>query len=189
MPALVRKPPPRASSENSAGMTYIFTTHFHASALTISLLFVAARILNALSHLAAAWLAKRIGLVNTMVFTHIPSSFLLITVAFVPDFPLAAALFLLREGLVEMDVPTRQSYVMAVVAAHERTAAAGVTALVRMGGWSAGAFLTAPLMAGAAVTTPLIAGAGLKILYDVALWVACRRARPPEEAQPRAVGP
>ncbi len=165
----------------SAGMTYIFATHFHATPITIAMLFVAARILNALSHLAAAWLAKRIGLVNTMVFTHIPSSVLLMTVAFVPSFEIAAILFLIREGLVEMDVPTRQSYVMAVVATHERTAAAGVTALVRMGGWSAGAFLAAPLIAGASITAPLVAGAGLKIVYDVALWIACRRARPPEE--------
>jgi MFS family permease len=106
----------------SAGMTYIFAVHFHATTTQIALLFVAARILNALSHLAAAWLAKKIGLVNTMVFTHIPSSLLLVTVACTSSFPLAVVLFLLREGLVEMDVPTRQSYVVAVVAPHERSA-------------------------------------------------------------------
>ena len=77
--------------------------------------------MNAGSHLGAAWLARRIGLVNTMVFTHIPSSLLLVTVAFAPSFPVAAVLFLLREGLVEMDVPTRQSYVLAVVEPEERT--------------------------------------------------------------------
>jgi MFS family permease len=165
----------------SAGMAYVFAEHFHASAAQIAGLFVAARILNALSHLASAWLAQRIGLVNTMVFTHIPSSVLLMTVAIVPSFPVAAVLFLIREGLVEMDVPTRQSYVMAVVQAHERTVASGVTALVRMGGWSAGAFAAAPLMAGASITAPLIAGAGLKIVYDLALWAACRRVKPPEE--------
>ena len=164
-----------------AAMAYLFAEHFHASPAAIAALFVAARILNALSHLASAWLAKRIGLINTMVFTHIPSSVLLMTVAIAPNFWVAAVLFLLREGLVEMDVPTRQSYVMAVVQAHERTAAAGVTALVRMAGWSAGAFLAAPLMAGAAVTAPLVAGAGLKIVYDLALWSACRHAKPPEE--------
>src|SRR5439155_466462 len=81
--------------------------------------------------LAAAWLARRIGLVNTMVFTHIPSSLLLVTVAFAPSFWVAALLFLVREGLVEMDVPTRQSYVMAVVRPGERTVASGVTNLVR----------------------------------------------------------
>ena len=80
-----------------------------AAEAVIGLLFFCARLANALSHLAAAWLARRIGLVNTMVFTHIPSSLLLATVAFAPTFPIAATLFLLREGLVEMDVPTRQS--------------------------------------------------------------------------------
>lgn len=164
-----------------AAMAYLFAEHFHASPGAIAALFVAARILNALSHLASAWLARRIGLINTMVFTHIPSSLLLMTVAIAPDFTVAAILFLLREGLVEMDVPTRQSYVMAVVQAHERTAAAGVTALVRMAGWSAGAFLAAPLMGGMAITAPLVAGAGLKIVYDLALWSACRHVRPPEE--------
>lgn len=164
-----------------AAMAYLFAEHFHASAAAIAALFVVARILNAASHLASARLAKRIGLINTMVFTHIPSSVLLMTVAIAPNFPIAAILFLLREGLVEMDVPTRQSYVMAVVQAHERTAAAGITALVRMAGWSAGAFLAGPLMAGMAVTSPLVAGAGLKIVYDLALWSACRHARPPEE--------
>ncbi len=168
---------------SAAGMAYIFREHFHASAAMIAALFVGARILNAASHLVAAWLATRIGLVNTMVFTHIPSSVLLLTVAFAPNFPIAAVLFLLREGLVEMDVPTRQSYVMAVVAPHERTAASGITALVRMGGWSLGAFLAAPAMAAASVTAPLIAGAGLKIVYDLALWRACKHTKPPEEAR------
>lgn len=165
-----------------AAMAYLFAEHFHASPVAIAGLFVAARILNAASHLASAWLAKQIGLINTMVFTHIPSSVLLMTVAIAPNFPVAAILFLLREGLVEMDVPTRQSYVMAVVLAHERTAAAGITALVRMAGWSAGAFLAGPLMAGMTVTSPLVAGAGLKIVYDLVLWSACRSAKPPEEA-------
>lgn len=77
--------------------------------IAIAALFTGAHVLNALSHLGAAWLAKRFGLVNTMVFTHIPSSLLLMTVAIAPDFPTAALLFLLRDGLVEMDVPTRQS--------------------------------------------------------------------------------
>ena len=165
----------------SAGMAYVFVEHFQATPVQIAALFVGARVLNALSHLASAWLARRIGLINTMVFTHIPSSLLLVTVALVPSFPIAAVLFLLCEGLVEMDVPTRQSYIMAVVQTHERTAVAGVTALVRMGGWSIGAFVAAPLMTCATVTTPLMAGAGLKIIYDLALWAACHQVKPPEE--------
>ena len=99
----------------TALLAFFFYERFGASEIAVGLLFFGARVLNAGSHLGAAWLAARIGLVNTMVFTHIPSSLLLITVPFAPDFPTAAVLFLLREGLVEMDVPTRQSYVMAVV--------------------------------------------------------------------------
>jgi MFS family permease len=144
-------------------------------------LFFGARVLNALSHLGAAWLARRIGLVNTMVFTHIPSSVLLATVAIAPNFPVAAVLFLLREGLVEMDVPTRQSYVMAVVQPEERTVAAGVTQLVRMGAWAVGPPLAGLMMQGLSLASPLVIAAGLKIGYDVLLYAAFRNLKPPEE--------
>src|SRR4029079_7961561 len=122
--------------------------------------FFAARAANALSHLVAARLAARFGLVNTMVFTHIPSSLLLATVPFAPSCPIAAALFLLREGLVEMDVPTRQSYVMAVVRPEERTVASGVTHLVRVGAWAVAPTFAGQLMTGAALGTPLAVAAG-----------------------------
>jgi MFS family permease len=144
--------------------------------------------MNAASHLGAAWLAKRIGLVNTMVFTHIPSSLLLVTVAFAPSFPVAAALFIVREGLVEMDVPTRQSYVLAVVAPEERTIASGVTNLVRLSAWAVAPGLAGVLMSTDAMFLPLVIGAGLKILYDVLLYAAFRRHRPPEEAARSAAG-
>ena len=137
--------------------------------------------MNAGSHLAAAWLAKKLGLVRTMVFTHIPSSVLLMTVAFAPNFPVAAILFLLREGLVEMDVPTRQSYVMAVVKPEERTFAAGVTSLVRLGGWAIAPAFAGALMAGASLAAPLFVGAGLKITYDLLLWRGFHAHKPPEE--------
>jgi hypothetical protein len=110
----------------------LFHERFGVGVGAIGLLFFVARVGNAGSHLAAASLARWIGLVNTMVFTHIPSSLLLATVPFMPTFPIAAALFLLREGLAEMDVPTRQSYVMAVVRPEERAFASGVTHLVRL---------------------------------------------------------
>ena len=165
----------------SALLTYYFFERYAASALAIGVLFAAARVLNAFSHLGAAWLSQRIGLVRTMVFTHIPSSLLLVTVAFAPSFPVAAALFLLREALVEMDVPTRQSYVMAMVRSEERTAASGVTNIVRMAGWAVGPVLTGGLMAGTALAAPLYIGAGLKVAYDLALWRAFRHRRPPEE--------
>lgn len=118
----------------SALLAYYFHTRFGASDTAIAALFVLARCLNALSHLAAAWLARRIGLVNTMVFTHIPSSLLLMSVPIAPDFAVAALLFLLREGPVEMDLPTGQPHVMAMTGPQGRTFASGVTHLVRLGG-------------------------------------------------------
>jgi MFS family permease len=165
----------------SALIAYFFFERFGADERVTGLLFFFARAANALSHIAAAWLAKRIGLVNTMVFTHIPSSLLLVTVPFAPTFTIAAALFLMREGLVEMDVPTRQSYVMAVVAPHERTAASGVTSLVRLGGWAVAPGFAGMAMAGTSLGAPLVVGASLKIVYDILLYAAFRRLPPPEE--------
>lgn len=166
----------------TALISFFFFTRFHVSEATIGLLFFCARLANAGSHLVAAWLARRIGLVKTMVFTHIPSSVLLATVAFAPSFPVAAVLFLLREGLVEMDVPTRTSYVMAVVKPEERTFASGVTSLVRMGAWAVAPSFAGWLMQNASMALPLVIGAGMKITYDIMLWIAFRRVRPPEEA-------
>lgn len=147
----------------------------------MALLFVGARVLNALSDLGAAWLSRRIGLLNTKVFTHIPSSLLLGTAVMAPSFPVAAMLFLLREGLVEMDVPTRQSYLMAVVRPSERIVASGVTHLVRMAGWTVGPSIAGVMMQGAPRAVPFLAGACLKITYDVLLFSSFRRLKPPEE--------
>ena len=165
----------------TALLAYFFFERFGASEMAIAGLFFAARLLNALSHFGAAWLARRIGLVNTMVFTHMPSSLLLVTVAFAPSFPVAAALFILREGLVEMDVPTRQSYVFAVVRPEERTFASGVTNLVRMAMWAVAPALGGLLMQHVALMTPLVAGAAIKIAYDLLLWISFRAVKPPEE--------
>jgi MFS family permease len=165
----------------AALLSYFFHERFGVGVEVVGPLFFGARIANAISHLGAAWLAKRIGLVNTMVFTHIPSSLLLVTVAFAPSFPVAAALFLLREGLVEMDVPTRQSYVMAVVKPEERTRASGITAIVRLGAWAAAPTVAGFLMQGLSLMTPLVVGAVMKITYDVLLWWNFRRLKPPEE--------
>ena len=167
----------------SALIAYFFYERFGVDERVTGLLFFAARMANAGSHVAAAWLAKRIGLVNTMVFTHVPSSLLLLTVPFAPTFPVAATLFLLRESLVEMDVPTRQSYVMAVVAPHERTTASGVTSLVRLGGWAIAPGFAGMAMAGTSIGAPLVVGASLKIVYDILLYAAFRRLPPPEERE------
>jgi len=167
----------------TALLSYFFYERFGVGVESIGALFFVARIANALSHFAAAWLAARIGLVNTMVFTHIPSSVLLLTVPFMPSFSVAAALFLLREALVEMDVPTRQSYVMAVVRPEERTFASGVTHLVRLAGWAVAPAIAGWLMSGTSLAAPLVVGAALKILYDIVLWRAFRNLRPPEEVR------
>jgi len=165
----------------SALLAWFFFERFGAGAATVGALFAAARVLNALSHLGAAWLARRIGLVPTMVFTHLPSSLLLATVPFAPSVGVAALLFLLREGLVEMDVPTRQSYVLAVVLPEERTFASGATHLVRTLGWALGPAFAGWATADLGLAAPLLIAAALKIAYDLALWRAFRAVRPPEE--------
>ncbi len=162
-------------------VSFFFVERFGVSAAEIGMLFFGAAIANALSQLAAAWLARRIGLVNTMVFTHIPGNLLMIAVAFAPNFPAAAVLFLARESLVQMDVPTRQSYVMAVVEPAERTFASGVTGLVRLGGWALAPTAAGAVMQGLSLTAPFIIGPGLKVLYDVLLYRAFSELRPPEE--------
>ena len=166
----------------TALLSFFFYERFGVDLAAIGVLFFIARVANAFSHLGAAWLAKRIGLVNTMVFTHIPSSVLLLTVPFMPNFTTAAILFLLRESLVEMDVPTRQSYVMAVVRPEERTFASGVTHLVRLAGWAFAPAFAGMLMSGTSLAVPLYIGASMKIFYDLVLWRAFRSVRPPEEA-------
>ncbi|NOT35360.1 MAG: MFS transporter [Candidatus Eisenbacteria bacterium] len=169
----------------TAALSLIFATRFGASESQLGPLFFGARVLNALSHFGAAWLSRRIGLLNTMVFTHIPSSLLLASVSIAPNFLVASILFLLREGLVEMDVPTRQSYVMAIVRPDERTTAAGITALVRTTAWAIGPAAAGLLLGGASSSAALAVGAGLKISYDLMLWGAFRRVKPPEELAPK----
>lgn len=166
----------------TALVALFFHERFGVGEAGLGLLFFGARAANAVSHIVAARLAARFGLVNTMVFTHIPSSLLLATVPFAPSFGAAAALFLLREGLVEMDVPTRQSYVMAVVRPEERTVASGVTHLVRMAAWAVAPAFAGVFMKHASAATPFVIGAAMKISYDILLYAAFRRLRPPEEA-------
>mgnify|MGYP001612779678 CR=1 FL=1 len=145
-------------------------------------LFFAARVANAVSYLGAAWLARRIGLLNTMVFTHIPSSLFLMAVPLAPSFPLAVALFLARESLVEMDVPTRQSYIVAVVQPEERTFATGMVNVTRGTAWAVAPSVAGYAMKTVSLSSPLFIGAGLKIAYDLLLFAAFRRLKPPEEA-------
>ena len=166
---------------NSALIAYWFFRQYGMSETDLAVLFFAARALNAVSHLAAAWLARRIGLLNTMVWTHLPSSILLMLAPAAPTAAVAAALFLAREGLVEMDVPTRQSYVLAVVKPHERTFASGVTNLTRNVAWAVGPTVAGSVMQYVALAGPLLIGGSLKIAYDLLLFASFRHLRPPEE--------
>ena len=164
-----------------AVVAYWFFRRFGLSEAGLGALFFTIHILNAVSHLGAAWLAQRIGLLKTMVFTHLPSSVFLVAVPLAPNFTAAAALLLARESLVEMDVPTRQSYVTAVVKPHERTFASGVTNLSRNAMWAAGSAVSGLLMQSVVFSAPLIAGGGIKIAYDVLLYRKFRHLKPPEE--------
>lgn len=160
-------------------MVLFFHLRFGVSLTMLSALFFGANLLSALSFLAAVPLAKRFGLLNTMVFTHLPSNILLILVAFAPTFPLAAALLLLRQALSQLDVPTRQAYTMALVAPEERTSAASVTSLARSIGSStspvfSGLLLQGPLLI---IGLPFILAGTLKAAYDLTLWSLFRRVR------------
>jgi predicted MFS family arabinose efflux permease len=166
---------------SSALIAYWFFQRYGFSEGQLAVLFFAARTLNAGSHLAAAWLARRIGLLNTMVLTHLPSSVLLMAAPAAPSGALAAALFLGRESLVEMDVPTRQSYVMAIVPPNRRTYASGVTNLTRTIGWAIGPPIAGAVMQNVALAAPLFLGGMMKIAYDVLLYRSFRHVQPPEE--------
>jgi len=166
---------------SDALVSYWFFRRFGVPEQSLGILFFAVHILNAVSHLGAAWLARRIGLLNTMVFTHLPSSLFLLAVPFAHSFKLAVLLFLLREGLVEMDVPTRQSYIAAVVRPEERTFASGITNLTRNVCWAIASSVAGLAMQNVAFSAPLLAGGGMKIGYDILLYRAFRGIKPPEE--------
>jgi MFS family permease len=162
-------------------LAYFFVTRFEADAASIGTLFFVAGLLTSASFPVAAWLAARMGLVRTMVFTHIPSSLFLIGVAFAPSFAIAAVFQLARAALASMDVPARQSYTMAVVDPSERTATAGVTSLARGLAQVPGPAIAGAVLVPFGLGVPLIATGVLKIVYDLALF-ALFRARPaPEE--------
>jgi MFS family permease len=162
-------------------VAYWFFRRFGIAEHDLGFVFFAVHVLNAGSHLGAAWLAHRIGLVNTMVFTHIPSSLFLIAVPFAPSLRSALVLFLCREALVEMDVPTRQSYVAAMVNPAERTLAAGVTNLARNVFWATGSAVAGFAMQAISFGAPLLIGGGAKVLYDLLLYRSFRQLKAPEE--------
>ena len=140
----------------------------------LSYIFSIAGVLTAFSFLASAKIADRIGLINTMVFTHIPSNIVLILVAFSPTLPIAVALYLARMALSQMDVPTRQSFIVAVVKEDERNAAAGITNISRNISQA-----ISPSIAGSIsvslMSAPFLLGGLIKIVYDIALYLQFKR--------------
>ncbi len=163
-------------------MAYWFYARFGVKPADLGAIFFFANILAGVSALAAAWVARRIGLVNTMVFTHLPSNVLLILVPLMPNLPLAIALLLLRFSISQMDVPARQSYTVAVVSPDERSAAAGGTGVARSVGAAVSPSLAAlcvgnPVLMG----VPFIMAGGIKIVYDLLLFRSFSALRPPEE--------
>jgi len=161
---------------------YWFYLRFAVSPATLGAIFFGANVLAGISALLAARLAARFGLVRTMVFTHLPSNVLLILVPLMPTLSLAIAVLFLRFSISQMDVPTRQSYVMAVVGPEERSAAAGVTGVARTTGAA-----IAPVFAGmllgnpALISMPFFIAGALKIVYDVLLYRGFVKVRPAEE--------
>ena len=157
---------------------------FELSLAAASAFFFWSNVLAAFSYPVAARLGQRFGLVNTMVFTHIPSSICLIAAAFSPNLTIVLALLLVRSALSQMDVPTRTSYVMAVVTPAERTAAASVTAVPRSLASSISPALSGALLTTSFVGLPLVICGVLKIVYDLALLFSFRHIKPPEEQAP-----
>jgi MFS family permease len=165
-------------------LAYWFYIKFGVDAGTIGSIFFGTNILAGISALLAVRLANKIGLINTMVLTHVPSNILLILVPLMPTLPLAITALLLRFSISQMDVPTRQSYTMAVVAPDERSAAAGVTNIARSVGAAVspsitGIFLSIPAL----ISLPLFIAGGLKLVYDLLLFRSFRSIKPPEETR------
>ena len=154
---------------------------FDMSLAAAGVFFFWSGLFSAFSFPVAAWLSRRIGLINTMVFTHIPSSIALIMAALAPTLPVALALLLIRAALSQMDVPTRSSYVMAVVTPSERAAAASFTSVPRSLAAAASPALAGALFAASFRAWPLVICGTLKIVYDLLLLIQFRHMKPPEE--------
>ena len=161
---------------------YWFFVRFGVDAGALGSIFFGANILAGISALLAVRIANKFGLINTMVFTHIPSNIRWILIPLMPTLPLAIGLLLLRFSISQMDVPTRQSYTMAVVAPDERSAASGVTAIARSVGASISPMLTGFFFGiPALLSLPFFLAGGLKIIYDLLLFREFRAVKPPEE--------
>jgi MFS family permease len=164
-------------------LAYWFSVRFGLAPAALGSLFFGANLLAGLSALTAARVAARIGLINTMVVTHLPSNILLMLVPLMPNLPLAITVLLVRFSISQMDVPTRQSYTMAVVRPEERSAAAGVTGVARTLGASVAPLFAGPLVLNAIwLSAPFFIAGALKIVYDLALYFNFRAIQPEQEA-------
>lgn len=162
-------------------VAYWFAVRWGLSPEVLGIVFFWVGVVSGASLLAASWLASRIGLLNTMVLTHLPSNVLLILVPLAPTAWLAVALFLARMSISQMDVPTRQSYSMAIVDPDERTATAGITNVARSVATAASPILTGVAFSVAALGLPFFVAGGLKIVYDLLVYRTFRGVHPPEE--------
>lgn len=155
---------------------------FQISVTTAAAILFWSSLCSAVSYLVAVPIAARIGLIKTMVFTHLPSNIFLILIPFAPDLATAIGLLLARSALSQMDVPTRASYVMAVVAPEERPAAASLTAVPKTFAWAAGSMISGYLLTLSTFGWPLVIGGVIKGIYDILLLIRFHKVRPPEEA-------
>jgi predicted MFS family arabinose efflux permease len=161
-----------------------FYARFGADLSTISYILSISGVVTAISFMAAARIADKIGLINTMVFTHLPANILIIVVAFAPTLPIAAILYLIRMALSQMDVPTRQSYIVSVVKDEERTAATGITNISRNISQA-----LSPSLAGYIIQSlslffaPFLIGGVLKVIYDIVLYFSFRNIKPQQEEE------
>jgi len=167
-------------------VAYWFFVRFGMEPAGLGAVFFGANVLAGISALSAAWIASKIGLIRTMVYTHIPSNVLLILVPLMPNLNMAIVMLLLRFSISQMDVPARQSYVMAVVKADERSAAAGITGIARTVGASISPVIAGPLLGAGAffASFPFFISGGLKIVYDLLLYHSFRKSPPPDEITP-----
>jgi len=169
-------------------VAYWFSLKFGLGLEILGPIFFAANTLSAFSFLVAERVANRIGLINTMVFTHLPSNVLLMLVPFMPNASLAVVMLLLRQALSQMDVATRQSYTMAVVQPQERVAAAGITSVARSGALAVSPIISGYALQVAALGLPFILSGALKIAYDLSLWFTFSQIKPSEEITDKPSG-
>ncbi|MCA9820942.1 MAG: MFS transporter, partial [Nitrosarchaeum sp.] len=162
-------------------ISFWFFTRFEVDLTMLSLIFSVTGVLTAFSYIIATRIADRIGLINTMVFTHIPSNVLLILLAFAPTFHVALGLHLARMTISQMDVPTRQSYIVAVVDEDERIAAAGITNTSRNIAQAVSPSITGIIIQSLWISAPFVIGGILKIVYDIGVYIGFRKIKPPDE--------